>query len=162
AQILANGGGGFTIQAGQLNLGGGDLLKVSSDGSRAGGGNYALGGIFCSPGAGLTCFSRGASKRTPPPQGRHASVEERQRVLVLRWGRGLGAAGGSAVQMTITDGSGDVVYSLAAEAGDTVSSAALFLTPGAYLIRFTGLGPAGSPVSTLAYNLMGESISDPI
>jgi hypothetical protein len=64
--------------------------------------------------------------------------------------------------MTITDSSGHVVYSLSAPAGDSVSSNALFLTPGAYQLSFTVVAPSGSPVPTLSYNLAGESISDPI
>ena len=64
--------------------------------------------------------------------------------------------------MTITDSSGNVVYSLSADAGDTVSSNALFLTPGAYTLSFTALAPAGGPVPAMSYNLSGESISDPI
>jgi hypothetical protein len=64
--------------------------------------------------------------------------------------------------MTITDSSGNVVDSLSAPAGDTVSNDALFLTPGAYTLRFTVVAPSGSPVPALSYNLTGESISDPI
>jgi hypothetical protein len=89
-------------------------------------------------------------------------VGESQLFQFLLSAGGSGAPAGSAVQMTITDQSGNVVYSLSAGAGDTVSSAALFLTPGAYVLRFTGLAPAGGPVPTLSYSLMGESISDPI
>jgi hypothetical protein len=55
-----------------------------------------------------------------------------------------------------------VVYALTAAVGDTTSNAALFLTPGPYVLRFKILAPAGSPGPTLSYNLMGESISDPI
>ncbi len=64
--------------------------------------------------------------------------------------------------MTITDSSGNVVYSLSADVGDTVSTNALFLKPGAYTLSFRALGAAGGPVPTLSFNLGGESISDPI
>ena len=47
------------------------------------------------------------------------------------------AAPGSAVQMNMLDAAGNVVYSLTAAAGDTVSGAALFLLPGPYTIQFT-------------------------
>jgi hypothetical protein len=71
------------------------------------------------------------------------------------------AAPGSAVAMTIRDQFGTVVYSLTAAVGDTVSGAALMLTPGAYTITYTALGAAGSG-SPLAFRLQGESLSDPI
>jgi hypothetical protein len=89
-------------------------------------------------------------------------VGESQLFQFLLSASGSGAPAGSAVQMTITDQSGNVVYSLTAAACDTVSSDALFLTPGAYSLSFTVLSPSGSPVPTLGYSLIGESISDPI
>jgi hypothetical protein len=67
-------------------------------------------------------------------------------------------APGSAVRMTILDGAGNVVYSLTAAAGDVVSGASLFLTPGAYTVRFTALGSGPA----LAFKLLGDGISDPI
>lgn len=64
--------------------------------------------------------------------------------------------------MTIRDANGNVVYSLSAAAGETVSSNALLLTPGAYTLSFAVLVPPGIAVPTLSYSLTGESISDPI
>ena len=72
------------------------------------------------------------------------------------------AAPGSGVQMNLMDAAGNVVYSLTAAAGDTVSGAALFLTPGPYSIQFTAIGPTGSSNPSLAYSLLGDEISDPI
>jgi hypothetical protein len=162
AQVLANGDGVFTIQAAKLNSGGSYSLQVSSEGSTAGVGNYALDAIYSSTAASLTTFAGGDLTSSATQQAYNLYVGESQLFQFLLSASGPDAPAGSAVQMTITDQSGNVVYSLTAAAGDTVSSAALFLTPGAYVLRFTGLAPAGSPVPTLAYNLMGESISDPI
>ena len=64
--------------------------------------------------------------------------------------------------MTIKDQNGNIIYTLTADAGDTVSSNALLLATGAYTLSFTVLGPPGGPVPALSYSLMGESISDPI
>ena len=69
---------------------------------------------------------------------------------------------GTAVQMTVTDSMGNVVYSLTAQAGNTVSGPALFITPGAYTIRFSLLGGTVGSVPPVGYSLLGEGISDPI
>jgi hypothetical protein len=73
-----------------------------------------------------------------------------------------GAPAVAAVQMTVTDSTGKVVFALTASAGDTVSGPALFLTPGAYTDRFSLLGATGGGVPPVAFSLLGEGISDPI
>jgi hypothetical protein len=162
AQILANGNGIFTIQAVNLSAGGNYYLQVSTGGSTAGVGNYALNAQFGTVAAHPTTFASGSLQASAPQHSYHLYVAESQLFQFLLAASSPGAPAGSAVQMTIRDQSGNVVYSLTAQAGDTVSSAALFLTPGAYTLSFTAIAPAGSPVPTLAYNLSGESISDPI
>src|SRR5204863_3717951 len=145
-----------------LDGGGNYYLRVSSNGSTAGVGNYALDATFGTTAANLTTFVSGGLQASAPQQSYNFYVGESQLFQFLLSANGPGAPAGSAVQMTITDQNGPVVYSLTAQAGDTVSGDALFLTPGAYTLRFTVLGPAGGPVPTLSYNLSGESISDPI
>jgi hypothetical protein len=162
AQILANGDGLFTIQASGLNAGGNYELQVSSGGSAAGVGNYALDAEFGTSAADLSTFANGNLSATSPQQSYNFYVAESQLFQFLLAASGAGAPAGSAVQMTIKDQSGNVVYSLTANADDTVSSNALLLTPGAYTLSFTVLGPPGGPVPALSYSLMGESISDPI
>jgi hypothetical protein len=162
AQILANGDGVFTIQASGLNGGGNYVLEVSSDGSTSGVGNYALDAEFGSTAANLSTFASGNLSASAPQQSYNFYVGESQLFQFLLSASGIGAPAGSAVQMTITDQNGNVVYTLTADAGDTVSSNALLLTPGAYTLSFTVLGPPGGPVPSLSYSLMGESISDPI
>jgi hypothetical protein len=162
AQILANGDGVFTIQASNLKSGGSYLLQVSSDGSTSGVGNYALDATYGTTSAQLTNFASGSVSANAPQQTYNFYVAESQLFQFLLSANGPGAPAGAAVQMTIKNSSGNVVYTLTAAAGDTVSSAALFLTPGAYTLSFTALAPAGSPVPTLSYNLSGDSISDPI
>ena len=159
AQILANGDGVFTVQAAGLKAGGSYCLSVSSDGTTAGVGNYALNATFSSNAASLTTFAGAASRQ------RRCTVQlhkESQLFQFLLSATGVNAPPGSAVQMTITDSSGNIVYSLGAQVGDTVSSTALFLKPGAYTLSFAALAPAGGPVPAMSYNLSGESISDPI
>jgi hypothetical protein len=161
-QILANGDGVFTIQASGLNSGGNYELQVSADGSTSGVGNFALDATFGTTAANLSTFASGDLSPAAPQQSYNLYVGESQLFQFLLSASGIGAPAGSAVQMTIKDQNGNVVYSLTANAGDTVSSNALLLTPGAYTLSFTVLGPPGGPVPALSYSLMGESISDPI
>jgi hypothetical protein len=162
AQILANGNGVFTIQAANLRSGGDYFLQVSSDGSTSGEGNYSLHAEFGSTAASLSTFASGSVSASAPQQSYNFYVAESQLFQFLLSAQGTGAPAGSAVQMTITDQSGNVVYSLTSDAGDTVSGNTLLLSPGAYTLSFTVLIPSGDPVPTLAYSLIGESISDPI
>jgi hypothetical protein len=162
AQILANGNGVFTVQASGLNSGGNYFLEVSSGGSASGVGNYFLDATFGLTAANLSTFASGNLSASAPEQPYNFYVAESQLFQFLLASSGVGAPAGSAVQMTIKDLNGNVVYTLTADAGDTVSSNALLLTPGAYTLTFSVLGPPGDPVSALSYSLMGESISDPI
>jgi hypothetical protein len=162
AQILANGDGVFTIQASGVNSGGNYELQVSSGGSTSGVGNYALDAAFGTTAANLSTFAGGSVSASAPQQTYNFYVAESQLFQFLLAASGVGAPAGSAVQMTIKDANGKVVYSLTATAGDTVSSDALLLTPGAYTMSFAVLAPSGVAVPSLSYSLMGESISDPI
>jgi hypothetical protein len=161
-QILANGNGVFTIQASGLNSGGNYFVEVSSGGSSADVGNYALDATFGLTAANLSTFASGNLSASAPQQSYNFYVAESQLFQFLLSANGIGAPAGSAVQMTIKDQNGKVVYTLTADAGDTVSSNALLLAPGAYTLTFTALGPPGDPVPALSYSLTGESISDPI
>jgi hypothetical protein len=162
AQILANGNGTFTIQAAHLAGGGNYFLQVSSDGSTSDVGNYALDAAFGTTAANLTTFASGGLQASSPQQSYNFYVGESQLFQFLLSAGGQGAPAGSEVQMTITDSSGNIIDSLSAPAGETVSNNAVLLTPGAYTLSFTVVAPPGSPIPTLSYNLMGESISDPI
>jgi hypothetical protein len=74
---------------------------------------------------------------------------------------GTGAPAGSTVQMTITDATGKVVYTLTDPSGQTVTGPSVLLSPGAYTVLFSILTPAGAPGS-LTFQLRGGSITDPI
>jgi hypothetical protein len=125
-------------------------------------GNYALDADFGTTAAHLSTFATGTLQASAPQQSYNLYVGESQLFQFLLSASGSNAPTGSAVQMTITDHDGNVVYALTAQVGRTVSSNALFLTPGAYVLRFTASSPAGSPVPTVSYKLLGDSISDPI
>jgi hypothetical protein len=72
-----------------------------------------------------------------------------------------GAATGIAVEMTITDALGNVVFSLTAPAGQVMTADA-FVTPGPYTIQFTALTPNGPAAGSIFFDLRGTNLSDPI
>jgi hypothetical protein len=163
AQILANGDGTFSVQATGLKSGGNYFLKVTPNTSLATvSGNYVLDASFGTAAANLSTFASGSLTASAPQQTYNLYVGESQLMQLVLSANAPGAPAGTAVQMTITDQNGNVVYSLTANAGDTVSGPATFLTPGPYVVHFTALGPIDASTPPITYSLLGESISDPI
>jgi Matrixin len=161
-QVLANGNGTFTVQAVGVKPGGWYFLEVGPDAAAgsASTGNFALTAQFGTAAAQLSTFASGTNLTSGSTQASNLYVGESQLMnFVLSANTVDGTTSpGSAVQMTILDQAGNVVYTLTAAAGDVVSGASLFLTPGAYTVRFTALGSGPA----LAFRLLGDVISDPI
>jgi hypothetical protein len=163
SQILANGDGTFTVQAAGLKSRGNFFLQViPNDSSGVSVGNYSLDAEFGTAAADLSTFASNSLNTSTTQQSYNLYVGETQLMQIVLSAGAVGAPTGTAMQMTVTDSTGKVVYSLTAQAGDTVSGPALFLTPGAYTIRFSLLGATGGVVSPVGYSLLGEGISDPI
>ena len=72
-----------------------------------------------------------------------------------------GAVGRTAVAMTIYDAAGQVVTTLFAKAGDTVSKS-VYLAPGRYTVTFSGGTRNGPTMDAATYSLRGTVLSDPI
>jgi hypothetical protein len=163
AQILANGDGSFSVQAAGLKSGGNYYLKVTPNTALSNPtGNYALDAEFGSATANLSTLSSGSLSPARTPQTHNFYVGESQLMQFVLSANASGAPAGAAVEMTITDASGKVVFSLTATAGDTVSGPALFLTPGAYTLSFSLLGVTDTLAPPLLFSLLGEGISDPM
>ena len=94
AQILANGDGVFTIQASNLKSGGNYYLQVSSGGSTAGVGNYALDAEFGSTAANLSTFASGSLSASAPQQSYNFYVAESQLFQFLLSADGVRRTGG--------------------------------------------------------------------
>jgi hypothetical protein len=163
SRILANGDGTFTVQASGVKSGGDYFLQVTPNATSANiTGNYTLDAEFGTAAADLSTFASGSLTASTTQQVYNLYVGESQLMQFVLSASAVGAPAGTAVQMTIADASGNVVYSLTPLAGDTVSGPASFLTPGAYAVRFSLLGATGGSVSPVSYSLLGEGISDPI
>jgi hypothetical protein len=156
AQILANDGGTFTIQATNVRGGGDYDLRVAADGSPSAVGNYALTASFGTAAANLSTFASGSLAPAAASDTYNFYVGESQLFqFLLSAGQ---ASSSGAIAMTVMDHNGNVVYSLTAAAGDTISGNAVFLTPGSYTLEFARMGTS----TGLDYRLFGEAISDPI
>ncbi len=70
------------------------------------------------------------------------------------------SAGATTVQMTITNATGHVVFSLVVGAGDAVSGDVL-LVPGTYTLLFTARADSGTAQPSLMYQLSGQTLTDP-
>ena len=160
ARILANGNGVYTIQAENLKSGGDYYLRVSANSlnGQPQSGNYSLVASFGASAEQLTTFL--ASSVAAPGDVNTAVLYVAQDQLfqfLLSASSAAGATGG-AVTMTIADSSGNNVFTLTALDGQVVSGNALLLTPGQYLVSFSGTGMT----APLDYNLSGAVISDPL
>jgi hypothetical protein len=166
AQVLANGGGMFTVQAPNVKTGGNYVLSVgpATASGAASSGNFSLSAQFGTAAAQLSTLADDTLTTTAPTLSYNLYAGESQLMhLVLSAGDlGATASPGSAVQLTILDQAGAVIYTLTAPAGDVVSGPDLLLTPGAYTVRITALGGPDGPPPSLPFQLLGEEISDPI
>jgi hypothetical protein len=67
-----------------------------------------------------------------------------------------------AVEMIVTDSSGNVLLDATAQVGNTANGGGVLLSPGAYTITFKAVSSNGVLPASLVYHLQGASISDPI
>lgn len=160
ARILANGNGVYTIQAENLQSGGNYFLRVSANSlnGQPQTGNYSLTASFGGAAEQLTPFL--ADTITTPAAANSAVLYVAQDQLfqfLLSAGTAAGNTGGS-VTMSIADSAGNTVFTLTAFDGQVVSGNALLLTPGQYMVSFSGTGIT-APIN---YNLSGAVISDPL
>ena len=162
SRILANGNGTFTIQAVGVKSGSHVFVEVLSDGTVPAIGNYALDVSFGTVAADLQTFA--ADTVAPAAtQAYHLYVAESQLFQFLLSAAPVGVSvPGSSVRMSLVNATGVEVFGLVAAVGQTVGGPALFLTPGAYTIRYTTLMAGGNPGPAMSYTLYGESLSDPI
>jgi hypothetical protein len=162
AQVLENSSGAFTIQASGLAPGQPFYLTltppVSGNGDDA---SFSLVADFKQTSSLLPVLAANSvtTAASPPAYALYVALD--QVFSFTLSAAGTGAPVGSTVQMTITDSQGNVVYSLTALSGQTVTGPAALLAPGAYTVQFSVLTPAGAP-GTLSFELRGTSITDPI
>jgi hypothetical protein len=159
---LVNGTAGSTIQVAGLAPGQTYYLKVTPPASRGGeDASFSLVADFNQVPTLLPSLATGSVTTAPPQQGYALYVALDQVFSFSLSATGVGAPAGSAVQMTITDANGNVVFALTAPAGQTVTGPGVLLVPGAYTIGMTAVVPGGTQAS-LTFLLRGAPLSDPV
>jgi hypothetical protein len=159
SQILANGDGTFAIQTTGLKPKGNFYIEATSQGAT---GNFALAAQFGNAAASLSTFATGSLASSTDQQSYNFYVGETQLMQFVLSAGAVGAPAGAKVQMTVVNSLGKAIESLIATVGNTVSGGALFVTPGAYTIRFSVLGLGTAKIPPITYTLKGEGVSDPI
>jgi Matrixin len=164
AQILANGNDVCTIQV--SNVGNNALLFVEISGyafvSGSNSGNYALTISFGQVEAQLRSFTQGTVTADRQQETHMLYAGENQLFqFLLSADSGGTPPSDASVTMTITDSAGNIVFTLTAHDGDTVSNS-IFLPVGAYTVVFTLVPGSSLPLPDQAYTLRGNNLSDPI
>jgi hypothetical protein len=163
ANVLANGNGTYTIQAGNILPGQTYFLamRASGEGEYEGNGNCSLVVDFDQPQALSRTFTSGTLTPAAAQQTDNLYVAQTQLFQFALSVNQPSPRTHASVELTITDQAGNVVFDLVAAAGQTVSGASVLLPPGAYTARFTLTTTHGSGLP-LTYILQGNSQSDPI
>jgi hypothetical protein len=162
AEVLVNGSGAYTIQAGGLAPGQTYYLALTPPASGNGeDATFSLVADFKQTSSLLPVLAADnvTTDASLPAYALYVALDQVFNFTLSA--AGTGAPAGSTVQMTITDSTGKVVSSLVAPSGQTVTGPPVLLAPGAYTVRFSVLTPGGVPGS-LSFELGGASITDPI
>ncbi len=163
SQILLNGNGNYVIQASGLTPGETYYLRVTgAPGSWPSVGNYSMAASFGLPPAAQQNFVSGTLSASDLEDQYNLYVAQSQLFQFVLSNQASQASSGDQVSLQITDATGAVVYSLVGMLGETFSGASVLLTPGEYQVSISVITTNGSNVPTIAYQLNGGSISDPI
>lgn len=163
--VVTNEDGAFTVQLGAQQTGATYYLKVSAadpTGGRAVGA-YTLAANLSR--TDVTTFDlQGEHTLTaaqPTVYARMTASETR----LTQFSLSASAATGSpraAVRMAVFDSQGQLVFSIVAEAGQSLATGTLWLMGGDYTIAFTAATKDGSPLTGLTFNLGKRERSDPM
>jgi hypothetical protein len=163
ADVLVNDNGMVTLQVANAVSGGTYYVKVSAAnplGPRNIG-NYFLGVDFSTRASVLAPISQGNFDATTPQKiSRMDVVQSELFHFVLSANAAAGA--GVGIQMTITDVSGNVLFTVVAVNGQMAVSGNVFLRQGSYAVRFTAVTPYGTAPPPVNYTLKGANVSDAI
>jgi hypothetical protein len=163
ASVLVNDHGSYLVQIANATPFATYYVQVSAD-PYAGAnntGNYLLGVDYISAPIVLTQFASNTLSGTSNQDFYAMSVAVDQVTHFVLSASGPSATVTTAVRMTIYDQNGNIVFTLDAIAGQTVSANVL-LRQGSYTVRFVATAIDGSALSPFTYNLLGETLTDPM
>lgn len=164
SQVIRNDNGFFTVQVPGVTPGAVYELRVEAADPQSSykEGNYFLGVDFVANPIVLESFGAGVLTQDEPQQTHRLEVEETRLFHMVLSAASESMAVESAVRMTIYNQDQQVVMTLVARAGETVSADVL-LAPGEYTIRFAaGTRNSSDALPPLTYSLHGIARNDPI
>jgi Matrixin len=163
SEVLLNGNGTYVVQANGLTPGATYYLKVEAAAPPAQRvGNYFLVADFGGVTARQDTFAS-ATLDQANPQDNYTLYVARSQLFQFVLSAGTpGVSQDVQVRMELFDRRGNLVLTLVARAGETVSGSSVLLTPGRYRLRITAEGTGGGTVPPIVYHLRGARISDPI
>jgi hypothetical protein len=163
ADVLLNGNGTYAVQASNLVAGTTYYLKVvASPWASQKVGNYSLVVDFVGVAASLPTIASGSLSATNPQAQDNLFVARSQLFQFVLDVDSGGVTTDAQVRLDLFNAAGQLVFTLACPAGETVSGTSVFLTPGQYLMRLSVVSGSGGSVPLLHYRLRGMNLSDPI
>ena len=163
SQILLNGNGSYIVQATGLTPGETYYLEVSPSPAPAPAvGDFSLAASFGLPQAVVQTFVAGTLSASELEDQYTLYVAQSQLFQFVLATSASASSTNTQVSTQIVNSTGAVVFSLIGPLGETVSGASVLLTPGAYQVAISVVNSSGTPVPSIAYQLSGGSISDPI
>jgi hypothetical protein len=163
AGVLLNGNGSYVVQASGLAPGGTYYLEVSAGpASSPAAGNYSLEASFGLAPADVQTFVAGTLSASELDDEYTLYVAESQLFQFVLSTSADGTSTSTDVSMQIYDSTGALVFSLVGRLGETVSGASILLKPGAYRVSVSVIDSSGTAPPSIAYQVSGGSLSDPI
>jgi Matrixin len=163
AEILLNGNGNYVVQATGLTPGETYYLQVSPAPAPApAAGNFSLAASFGLAPAVVQTFVSGTLSASELEDQYTLYVAESQLFQFVLSTKASASSTNTEVSMQIYDRTGAVIFSLIGRLGETVSGASILLTPGAYHVTISVVNSSGTAVPSIAYQMSGGSLSDPI
>jgi hypothetical protein len=162
AEILLNGNGSYVIQTSSLTPGATYYFQITASPPPAVAvGNYSLVANFGAVAADLVPFAGGTLSQTDLADQYLLYIGQSQLFQFVLATSMAGPANAAQVSVQIVDSSGQLVFSLIGQIGQTVSGASILLTPGTYQVSVSIVNAKGK-VPPISYWLGGASLSEPI
>jgi hypothetical protein len=159
AQVLNKGNGTYTVQVTNAAKNSRYYVKVATD--DGGAGDYQLDADIRTQVVNSQMFASGTLGPASAVDYTSLTTGRSQVMYFELTATALPAGVQAGVRMGVFDADGNVVATLFAKAGQTVSMST-FLAAGTYTIRFEGLTATGADLSTMGYSLKGVTLTDPI
>jgi hypothetical protein len=160
SNILLNGNGTYSVQATNLVPAANYYVKVApaQPGQT---GNYSLSISFGNVPASMPTITSKTVSTSRPQASDELYIGKSQLFQFVLSAGMAGVPQDGTVRMELYNNAGTLLFTLTAQAGNTVSGSSVFLTPGHYRVRFT-FQSSSAAAPPLLFNLRGTNLSDPI